>query len=79
MMSETAAQLSAALKAIKAQRKEGALNLQGYYTQLLKIVSELSASLVDEVDTLSEEEIALQVPLVLLFAEEQIRKFGDRS
>ena len=79
MMSETATQLSSHLQDIKAQRKEGSLDLKSYYMELLKMVSDLSASLVDEVPHLSDEEVVLQVPLVLLFAEEQVRKFGNRA
>ncbi len=79
MMAETAAQLATELKELKAQRKQQLLTLADYYRELLKMVSRLADSLGEEVGTLSDEEIALQTPLVLLFIEEQIRKFAARS
>ncbi len=79
MMTDTAVQLSARLKELKAQRKEGGLPLKAYYRELLEMVGRLAESLGQEVESLSEEEILLQTPLVLLFIEEQIRKFGERS
>ena len=79
MMAETAAQLASQLKELKAQRKEGQISLSSYYQQLLQMTSRLAESLGEEIENLSEEEVALQVPLVLLFVEEQIRKFVERS
>ncbi len=79
MMSETAAQLSSTLRALKERRMEGELSLTEYYQALLSMVGDLADSLVDEVDSLDDEEIALQLPLVLLFVEEQVRKFGGRG
>ncbi len=79
MMSETAKQLAETLRSVKSQRLDGELSLPEYYKSLLSMVGELSTSLIDEVESLSEEEIALQVPLVLLFVEEQVRKFGGRE
>ncbi len=79
MTVQTASQLGETLKAIKQQRKDGDLTLAAYYRALLHLVGELTDSLADEVAGMSEEEIALQAPLLLLFLEEQIRKFGARS
>ena len=79
MMADTAAQLAARLKEVKTTRKEGNLSLAAYYRELLQMVSRLAESLESEVENLSNEEIALQVPIILFFIEEQIRKFGDRS
>ncbi len=79
MMAETAAQLTTELRDLKAQRREGNLSLTDYYKSLLHMVSELADSLSDEVHKIDEDEIALQIPLVLLFVEEQIRKFGERT
>ena len=79
MMSQTVIQLSSQLKTIKVQRKERDIDLRTYYTKLLEMVSELSAALVDEIQHLDEEDVILQIPLVLLFVEEQIRKFDNRS
>ncbi len=79
MMAETATQLAAELRNLKAQRRDGDLSLGDYYSALLHMVGELAESLTEEVHAMSEEEIAMQVPLVLLFVEEQVRKFGTRS
>ncbi len=79
MMAETAAQLNTSLRNLKQQRRDGELTLADYYTALLHMVGELASSLTEEVHNMDEEEIALQVPLILLFVEEQIRKFGDRT
>lgn len=78
MMADTARELASKLSDIKAQRKDGALNLAQYYQALLKITSRLADSLSEEADSLSDDEIIIQMPLVLLFVEEQIRKFADR-
>ncbi len=79
MTTQTAAELKAALQALKQERKAGERSLTDYYRALLHMVSQLTASLAEEADSLSEEEVALQTPLLLLFLEEQIRKFGERS
>ncbi len=79
MMAETAAQLRETLRALKTQRREGEVSLSDYYAALLRMVSDLATSLTEEVDKMDDEEIALQVPLILLFVEEQIRKFGERT
>ncbi len=78
-MSQDSTQLAAAVRQLKIQRKEGEIDLKTYYQGLLQVVSELARSLADEVPAMSDEDIADQVPLILLFLEEQIRKFADRS
>ncbi len=78
-MTETAAQLAEQLRTLKQQRKAGELDLATYYQKLLQMVGKLADSLTAEVGQMSDEEIAHQVPLMLLFLEEQIRKFGERS
>ncbi len=79
MMAETAAQLHDTLRDLKAQRREGEVTLSDYYAALLRMVGDLATSLTEEVDKMDDEEIALQVPLILLFVEEQVRKFGERT
>ncbi len=78
-MTQTPAQLAEDLRALKQQRKAGELDLATYYQHLLRMVSQLADALTEEVGHLSQEEIAHQVPLMLLFLEEQIRKFGERT
>ncbi len=78
MMADTAKELATKLADIKEQRKDGALNLAQYYQALLKITARLADSLSDEADSLSDDEIIMQMPLVLLFVEEQISKFASR-
>lgn len=78
-MTLSAANLAQRIQTLKQQRKAGTLSLRAYYRALLELMSEVSASLQEEINLLPEEEIAQQVPLILLFLEEQIRKFGERS
>ncbi len=79
MAVQSAAQLAETLRTLKQQRKAGEIPLAMYYRELLAMVSTLADTLTEEVGTMPEEEIAHQVPLMLLFLEEQIRKFGERS
>ena len=78
-MSQNSAQLAAKIQQLKAQRKEGEIDLKTYYQEILQVVSTLAASLTDEVADMPEEEVITQIPLVLLFLEEQIHKFTNRS
>ena len=78
-MSQDSSQLAVEVRQLKAQRKEGDIDLKTYYQGLLRVVSELAKSLADEVPHMPDEEVIAQVPLILLFLEEQIRKFADRS
>ncbi len=79
MTAQTADELDQRLRALKEQRREGTLDLTGYYKELLALAGMLIESLTEEVDKLSEEEVSIQVPLLLVFVEEQIRKFGNRE
>ncbi len=79
MVAQTAAQLAERLRALKDQRKSGELDMRAYYKELLLLTGMLVESLVDEVADLSEEELLVQVPLLLVFIEEQVRKFGERE
>ena len=78
-MTETAAQLAEHLQALKQQRRDREIDMRGYYQALLGLLAETTQSLTQEVDSMSDEEVMLQVPLVVLFLEEQVRKFGDRA
>ncbi len=79
MSIQTAAELAEHLRLLKQQRKARELDLTTYYRELLHMVSDLAAALTKEVEHMSDDDIAHQVPLMLLFLEEQIRKFGERE
>ncbi len=78
-MVETAAQLTERLNTLKEQRRTGEITNRVYYAELLKLTSSLMESLIDEVDHMDDSSIRLQVPLILVFLEDQIAKFGERS
>ncbi len=78
-MVQTVGALQERLQTIKAQRKAGELSLNGYYQALLELAGALVESLVDEADHLDGKEVRKQVPLILLFVEEQIQKFSERA
>ncbi len=78
-MVQTVGELEAHLREIKEQRRRGELSLGVYYKALLKLSVALVESLVDEAEHIDESEARKQVPLILLFLEEQIRKFGERA
>ncbi len=79
MTAQNATQLLERLQSLKQQRRDGAIDLRTYYRELLALITSLVESLVDEIDEMDESDILLQTPLILLFIEEQIRKFGDRT
>ncbi len=65
------------LEDLKAQRKAGALDTLTYYKELLRITADLIQNLRDE--EIDEAEAKKQIPLVLVFLEEQIDKFSGRG
>ncbi|MDQ7028581.1 MAG: hypothetical protein Q9O62_01755 [Ardenticatenia bacterium] len=75
----TASQLVEQLRALKARKREGEIDMRAYYQQLLELLDHVVHSLVGEVDSLTDEEIILQTPLLLLFLEEQVAKFDERE
>ncbi len=79
MTAQTADELDQRLRALKEQRREGTLDLTGYYKELLVLAGMLIESLTEEVDKLNEEDVVTQVPLLLVFVEEQVRKYGERE
>ena len=79
MTAQTADELDQRLRTLKEQRREGTLDLTGYYKELLVLAAMLIESLTEEVDKLNEEEVVTQVPLLLVFVEEQIRRYGERE
>jgi len=79
MVIQSANDLHEHLEALKEQRRSQAIDARTYYTELLKLANSLIESLIDEVDRIDNRNIRLQIPLVLLFIEDQIQKFGERS
>ncbi len=65
------------LEALKRQRKEGYIDLLTYYKGLLNVLAELVQNLKEE--GISEAEAKKQIPLVLVFVEEQIEKLAGRE
>ena len=65
------------LEALKEQRKQGGLDMLGYYKGLLRITADLIQNLRDE--NISESEAQKQIPLILVFLEEQIAKLAGRG
>ncbi|MDQ7028578.1 MAG: hypothetical protein Q9O62_01740 [Ardenticatenia bacterium] len=78
-MVETAGELTERLNTLKAQRRAREIDNRMYYAELLKLTSSLMESLIDEVDRMDDSIIRLQVPLILVFLEDQIAKFDERS
>ncbi len=62
---------------MKEQGKQGALDTLSYYKGLLHIAADLVQNLRDE--DIGEAEAKKQIPLILVFLEEQIAKFAGRG
>ncbi|NPA92375.1 MAG: hypothetical protein GXO56_01670 [Chloroflexi bacterium] len=75
-MSNAQARL-AHLEDLKARRKAGEIELVAYYKELLQILDDTIQHLSDE--NISENDAKLQIPLVLVFLEEQIDKLAERG
>ncbi len=65
------------LNALKERRKNGELDVTAYYKGLLGILAATVQNLSDE--DISEAEAKKQIPLVLVFLEEQIGKLAGRG
>ncbi len=65
------------LQDLKEQRKQGRIDVLGYYRGLLAITARLMTNLQQE--DISEAEAKKQVPLILVFLEEQIGKMANRE
>ncbi len=76
-MSNEAQQHATALEQLKEQRKNGELGLRDYYQRLLRLLADVLSSLQNE--DIGEEDVKRQVPLILVFLEEQIEKYAGRN
>ena len=65
------------LNALKERRKNGEIDVLTYYKELLAILDATLQHLVDE--EISEADAKKQIPLVLVFLEEQLEKLGNRG
>ncbi len=65
------------LQALKQQRKQGEIDTLTYYKGLLRILADTVQNLRDE--DISEQDAKTQIPLILVFLEEQISKLSDRG
>ncbi|NPA06464.1 MAG: hypothetical protein GXO54_03575 [Chloroflexi bacterium] len=65
------------LKQLKAQRKRGELGLRDYYQRLLRLLADVLSSLQNE--DIGDDDVKRQVPLILVFLEEQIKKYAGRN
>ncbi len=65
------------LQAVKEQRKNGEIDIVPYYKALLNILADTVQNLRDE--DISEQEAKNQIPLILLFLDEQISKLSGRG
>ncbi len=67
----------AQLQALKDQRKNGEIETVPYYKALLGILADTVQNLRDE--DISEQDAKTQIPLILLFLDEQIAKLSGRG
>ncbi|NPA32943.1 MAG: hypothetical protein GXO04_04895 [Aquificae bacterium] len=65
------------LERLKSERKAGKLTTTEFYRSLLKLTKELLDRLCEE--SIDENEARKQIPLILAFLEEQIRKYAQRG
>ena len=75
-MTDSADRLSE-LQALKAQRKQGEIDEVAYYKGLIKILATTVQNLRDE--DISPEDAKKQIPLILVFLEEQLDKMEARG
>ncbi len=82
MTAQAVSQLEAQLCAIKDRRKAATLDDREYYEALLHLLADVVNSLLHEADetaTMRLEDVRRQIPLVLVFVEEQIRLYRRRE
>lgn len=81
-MALSVTQLEARLWAIKNERKSGSLDERQYYEALLQLLAQMVTSLLEEADhteTMRIEDVRKQIPLILVFVEEQIGRYRQRE
>ncbi len=65
------------LDMLKAKRKEGEITVLEFYRELLRVAIKMAEEM--KLEDISEEDAKRQIPLVLAFIEDQLKKFKDRG
>ncbi len=73
----SSASLLQVLDELKEKRKKNELSPREFYLKLLDLVDDLMNDLRHE--DISEDDIKKQIPLILVFLEEQIEKLKERG
>ena len=82
MSTQSASQIKETLSALKAKRKSGELDVQGFYKELLVVLRDLVDSLINEeggTQTMDITDVRSQIPLILGFLDDQAAAFGERQ
>ncbi len=69
--------LTQQLKALKDKRKSGELDQRSFYQEILSLTIKMLQELKEE--NISDENVKKQIPLMLVFLEEQLSKMRDRG
>ena len=69
--------LTEQLKLLKDKRKSGELDQRGFYQEILSLTIKMLQELKEE--DISDENVKKQIPLMLVFLEEQLSKMRDRG
>ena len=62
---------------LKTMRKQGEITVMDFYRKLLGVAMKMAEEL--QLENISEEEVKKQIPLVLTFIEDQLKKMRDRG
>ena len=62
---------------LKTMRKQGEITVMDFYRELLGVAIKMAEEL--QLENISEDEVKKQIPLVLTFIEDQLRKMRDRG
>ncbi len=62
---------------LKAMRKQGEITVMDFYRELLGVAIKMAEEL--QLENISEDEVKKQIPLVLTFIEDQLKKMRDRG
>ena len=65
------------LNELNAKRKNGEISAREYYKGLMALLVELGQSLQEE--TISDEDVRKQIPLLKVFITEQLKKMSERG
>ncbi len=62
---------------LKTMRKQGEITVMDFYRELLGVAIKMAEEL--QLENISEDEVKKQIPLVLTFIEDQLKKMRDRG